>query len=208
MAAVPSVGHPPRTHTFLTPQQTSTSAEAVHCRHLRVPDAPCSCSEQRPLALPELRCPESSAIPGPRTPQLGRRQMPGSLRRSLGPNGTSQTPPLHGEKLPVSLNGCLPENHTSQEAQRPRDLGAPRDHGLGFVRNYTALRLHWDRPLGKQTEDNSRLWRIPLPETNGSVYMRCEDNESPNREPMFPRRLRGCETSFGSFLCLHRRFPP
>ncbi|XP_060996519.1 uncharacterized protein LOC133055062 [Dama dama] len=54
-------------------------------------------------------------------------------------------------------------------------------------------------------EDNSHLWRTPLLEANGGVYMRCEDNESPNREPMFPR---GRETSFGSFLCSHRRFPP
>lgn len=108
-------------------------------------------------------------------------------------------------KVAGESHGCLPENHTSQEAQRPRDLGAPRDPGLGLVRNYTALRCHWDRSLGKNAEDNSHHWRTLLLETNGGVYMRCEDNESPNREPMFPR---GRETSFGSFLCSHRRFPP
>lgn len=31
MAAVPSAGHPPRTHTCLTAQPTPTNTEAVHC---------------------------------------------------------------------------------------------------------------------------------------------------------------------------------
>ncbi|XP_066875690.1 uncharacterized protein [Kogia breviceps] len=37
-------------------------------------------------------------------------------------------------KVAGALHGRLPKNHTSQEALRPRDLGAPRDHSLCCVR--------------------------------------------------------------------------
>ena len=88
-------------------------------------------------------------------------------------------------KVAGASHGRLPKNHTSQEALRPRDLGAPRDHSLGCVRNYTAGLLHRGHSLstGRTTVVSGELC---FPEPTAAVYMHCEDNGTRTAKLHFP----------------------